>query len=138
VIKTRQYLAGVKPEDGALVLELMHFADELVDTNKLHIPKKAEVGKRELNMAGALVESMSSNWNPEKYKDDYREALIEVIEEKVQAGGKEIEEKPKKAPKPTKVIDLVKVLQQSLEQTGKGKSKSAKPEKHPYRHKEAA
>jgi len=138
VIKTRQYLAGVKPDDGALVLELMHFADELVDTNKLHIPKKAEVEKRELNMAGALVESMSSNWNPEKYKDDYREALIEVIEEKVQAGGKEIEEKPKKAPKPTKVIDLVKVLQQSLEQTGKGKSKSAKPEKHPYRHKEAA
>src|SRR5215472_7892645 len=43
VIKTRQYLAGVKPDDGALVLELMHFADELVDTNKLHIPKKAEV-----------------------------------------------------------------------------------------------
>ena len=46
---------------------------------------------------------------------------MEVIEEKVEAGGKEIEEKPKKALKPTKVIDLVKVLQQSLEQTGKGK-----------------
>src|SRR4029077_7939117 len=95
VIKTRENLAGVKPEDGALVLELMHFADELVDTSKLEIPKKVEVGKRELNMAGALVESMSAKWNPEKYKDDYREALMEVIEEKVEAGGKEIEDRRK-------------------------------------------
>ena len=124
VIKTRQYLAGVKPEDGALVLELMHFADELVDTGKLRVPEKVEAGKREMNMARALIDSMSSKWNPEKYRDDYREALMEVIEEKVEAGGKEIQEKPKKAPKPTKVIDLVKVLQQSLEQTGAAKKRS--------------
>ena len=126
VIKTREYLAGVKPEDGVLVLELMHFADELADPGKLHIPKKIEVGKREMNMAKSLIDSMSSKWNPEKYKDDYREALMEVIEEKVEAGGKEIEEKPKKAPKPTKVIDLVSVLQKSLEQTGAKKTATAK------------
>ena len=124
VIKTRQYLAGVKPEDGALMLELMHFADELADPGKLHLPTKVEVGKREMAMAKSLVDSMSSKWQPEKYKDDYREALMEVIEEKVEAGGKEIEEKPKKAPKPTKVIDLVSVLQQSLERTGGAKKKS--------------
>ena len=129
VIKTRQYLAGVKPEDSALVLELMHFADELADAEKLHVPKKTEVGKREMNMAKSLIDSMSSKWNPEKYKDDYREALMEVIEEKVEAGGKEIEEKPKKAPKPTKIIDLVSVLQQSLEQTGGKKKKPAKSRK---------
>ena len=129
VIKTRQYLAGVKPEDSALVLELMHFADELADAEKLHVPKKTEVGKREINMAKSLIDSMSSKWNPEKYKDDYREALMEVIEEKVEAGGKEIEEKPKKAPKPTKIIDLVSVLQQSLEQTGGKKKKPAKSRK---------
>ena len=138
VIKTRQYLAGVKPEDGALVLELMHFADELADTEKLHVPKKVEVGKREVNMAKSLIDSMSSKWEPEKYRDDYREALMEVIEEKVEAGGKEIEEKPKKSPKPTKVIDLVKVLQQSLKQTGKAKKKTAHAGKHPQRHKKAA
>ena len=126
VIKTREYLAGVKPEDGVLVLELMHFADELADPGKLHIPKKIEVGKREMNMAKSLIDSMSSKWNPEKYKDDYREALMEVIEEKVEAGGKEIEEKPRKAPKPTKVIDLVSVLQKSLEQTGAKKKATAK------------
>jgi DNA end-binding protein Ku len=126
VIKTREYLAGVKPEDGVLVLELMHFADELADPGKLHIPKKIEVGKREMNMAKSLIDSMSSKWNPEKYKDDYREALMEVIEEKVEAGGKEIAEKPKKAHKPTKVIDLVSVLQKSLEQTGAKKTATAK------------
>src|ERR1700720_2990525 len=128
VIKTRQYLAGVKPEDGALVLELMHFADELADTSKLHIPKKTEVGTRKLNMAKSLVDSMSAKWNPEKYHDEYREALMEVIEEKVEAGGKEIETKPKKAPKPTKVIDLVEVLQRSLEQSG-----SSSPKDEPVR-----
>jgi len=125
VIKTRQYLAGVKPEDGALVLELMHFADELADPQKLHVPKKLEIGKREMTMAKSLIDSMSSKWEPQKYKDDYREALMEVIEEKVEAGGKEIEEKPKKALKPTKVIDLVSVLKKSLEQTGSAKKKTA-------------
>src|SRR4029077_4920849 len=59
VIKTRQYLAGVKPEDDVLVLELMHFADELADPGKLHVPKKLEAGKREIDMAKALIGNMS-------------------------------------------------------------------------------
>jgi non-homologous end joining protein Ku len=61
---------------------------------------------------------------------------MEVIEEKVEAGGKEIEQKPRKAPKPTKVIDLVSVLQKSLERTGakqKGKGKSRPKKAHPAR-----
>ena len=62
IIKTRQYLAGVKPEDGALLLELMHFADELADPEKLHVPKQLEVGKREMNMAKSLIGSMTSKW----------------------------------------------------------------------------
>ena len=136
VIKTRQYLAGVKPEDGALVLELMHFGDELADASKLDVPKKVDVGKRELNMATALIDSMSTKWDPDKYKDDYKEALMDVIEQKVEAGGKEIKEKPRKAPKPTKVIDLVDVLQKSLEQTGGGKRAGQKHRapKHAARH----
>ncbi len=140
VIKTRQYLAGVKAEDGVLVLELMHFAEELAEADKLHVPKKIEPGKREMNMAKSLIDSMSAKWNPEKYRDDYREALMEVIEEKVEAGGKEIGEKPKKAPKPTKVIDLVSVLQQSLEKTGGAKKKTARKHraKHAHHAKKAA
>lgn len=125
VIKTRQYLAGVKALKHALVLELMHFAQELLDAEKLKVPKKLEVGKREKDMAEALVKSMSSKWDPEKYHDDYREALMEVIEEKVESGGKEIEEKPKEKKPSTKVIDLVAVLQESLAQAKGTKKKSA-------------
>jgi DNA end-binding protein Ku len=125
VIKTRQYLAGVKAMKHALVLELMHFAEELADAEKLNVPKTLEPGKREMDMAKALVESMTSKWDPQRYHDDYREALLEVIEEKVEAGGKEIDEKPKKAPTPTKVIDLVAVLQQSLAQSQGAKKKPA-------------
>ena len=140
VIKTREYLAGVKAEDQVLVLELMHFAEELADASKLHLPKKIQPGKREVDMAKALVDSMTTKWNPEKYHDDYREALMEVIEEKVESGGKEIKEKPKKAPKPTKVIDLVSVLQQSLAQTAAAKKRSTtkRAAKHPQHHKKAA
>lgn len=130
VIKTRQYLAGVKPLKHALVLELMHFAEELADAEKLNVPKKSsELGKREIEMAKALVENMTSEWDPKKYKDDYRDALMEVIEEKVESGGEEIEEKPKSKKPSSKVIDLVAVLQESLakaEAGGKKKRTSRK------------
>ena len=138
VIKTRQYLAGVKALKHALVLELMHFAEELADAEKLHVPKKIEVGKREKEMAEALVKSMTSKWDPEKYKDDYRDALMEVIEEKVESGGKEIEEKPKEKKPSTKVIDLVAVLQESLKAQGGGKKKKSAPKKAKHHAKKAA
>lgn len=131
VIKTRQYLAGVKTLKHALVLELMHFAEELLDAEKLNVPKTLEVGKREKEMAEALVKNMSSKWDPKKYKDDYREALMEVIEEKVESGGKEIKEKPKEKKPSSKVIDLVAVLQESLAQSkGAKKKKPAKAKHH--------
>ena len=138
VIKTRQYLAGVKALKHALVLELMHFAEELADPEKLHVPKKTEVGKREKEMAEALVKSMTSKWDPEKYKDDYREALMEVIEEKVESGGEEIEEKPKEKKPATKVIDLVAVLQESLKAQEGGKKKKSAPKKAKHHAKKAA
>ena len=137
VIKTRQYLAGVKALKHALVLELMHFAEELLDSEKLKVPKQLEVGKREKEMAEALVKSMSSKWDPEKYHDDYRKALMEVIEEKVESGGKEIEEKPKEKKPSTKVIDLVAVLQESLAQAKGGKKKGAPKKTKPHAKKAA-
>jgi len=129
IIKTRQYLAGVKALKHALVLELMHFAEELADSEKLSVPKKMEPGKREIDMAKSLVQSMTSEWDPKKYKDDYRDALLDVIEEKVEAGGKEIEEKPKEKKPSTKVIDLVEVLKQSLANAEGGKKRAAKTTK---------
>ncbi len=125
IIKTRQYLAGVKPMKDALVLELMHFAQELSDAGSLNVPKKLEPAKREIEMGKALVESMTSKWDPAKYSDDYRDALLEVIEEKVESGGKELEPKPKEKKPSSKVIDLVAVLQQSLAKTEGGKKKKS-------------
>ncbi len=134
-IKTREHLAAVKPLDDALVLELMHFAEELADTKELNLPKKVEAGKKELAMAESLIEGMSGDWEPEKYKDEYREGLMKVIQEKIKSGGKELPESRPKSAKATNVVDLVSILQQSLDQTkGAGKTKkSGKPAAKKFR-----
>jgi DNA end-binding protein Ku len=138
VIKTREHLAAVKPLGNALVLELMHFADELADPSALNLPTHVQVGKKELTMAGSLIEGMTDKWDPEKYHDEYREALMGMIEEKIASGGKELPETKTKATKPTNVVDLVAVLQESLAQT-KGGSKGSKAAKKPARkHRKAA
>jgi DNA end-binding protein Ku len=118
-IRTREHLAAVKPNGNALVLELMHFPDELADAKELPIPDKVQVGKKEMTMAASLIEGMSDKWDPQKYHDEYKQALLKLIEEKVAAGGKELPVEKGARPKPTKVIDLVSVLQQSLNQANK-------------------
>jgi DNA end-binding protein Ku len=119
VIKTREHLAAVKPRGKALVLELMHFADELADTSELKLPSVA-VGKKEMSMAETLIEQMSDEWKPEEFKDEYREALVDLIQKKIEGGGKLPEQKVK-ARKPGKVVDIADLLQQSLDQATKGK-----------------
>jgi DNA end-binding protein Ku len=128
VIKTREHLAAVKAQGEVLVLELMHFSEEIIGADDLRVPGETKLGKKEADMAKQLVESMTGKWEPEKYKDEYKEALMEVIEEKVAAGGKDVA-KPKKAKgvKATNVIDLVSVLQQSIDKHGSRRStKTAK------------
>ena len=130
VIKTREHLAAVKAQGEVLVLELMHFSEEIIGADELHVPGERTVGKKEADMAKQLVESMTGKWDPERYKDDYREALMEVIEEKVAAGGKEVAKgKKTKSAKATNVIDLLSVLQQSINKHGSHRSpkKAAKP-----------
>lgn len=129
VIKTREHLAAVKAQGKVLGLEIMHFSGEIIGADELKVPVESNVGKKEADMAKQLVESMTGKWEPEKYKDDYKEALMEVIEEKVAAGGKDVA-KPKKTKdvKATNVIDLVSVLQQSINQHGSHRAaKTAKP-----------
>jgi len=133
VIKTREHLAAVKPLGDALVLELMHFADELADPEELKLPPAKEVGQKELTMAETLIDNMSGPWNPSEYKDEYREALMEVIDEKTRAGGKKAPGRKTAPAASTKVVDLVSVLKQSLEQAQSHKSK--KPAK---KHRRAA
>jgi DNA end-binding protein Ku len=127
VIKTREHLAAVKPLGNALVLELMHFAEQLLDVSELKIPDQVDLGKKEIAMAESLIEGMTDQWEPEKYKDEYSEALLQVIEEKVAAGGKELPPARKPRP-PGKVVDLVAVLQQSLDEA-KARKKPDKTER---------
>ena len=135
VIKTRQHLAAVKPKDDALVLELMHFPEEVLEPAGLDLPGEEKLGKKELDMAKSLVETMSGKWSPAEYHDDYREKLIALIEEKVKHGGKEIpgaKAKPKAA---TNVVDLVAVLQRSLAETKKKPATHAGRDSHATRKK---
>ena len=111
VIRTRQHLAAVKVQRQALVLEIMHFADELVEVQELSIPvSKAGTKPREINMAKALVEQMTEKWDPKRYTDDYSSALMSLIKDKI-AHGDKTTTAPRKLPKETKVIDLAAVLQ---------------------------
>jgi DNA end-binding protein Ku len=118
VIRTRQHLAAVKANDKLLVLELMHFADELVAAEGLKIPA-AKLGKREEEMALTLVNQLTEKWDPARYTDDYKSNLMKVIEAKIEAGGKALPADKSKPKEATKVIDLVAVLQQSLKEAGR-------------------
>jgi DNA end-binding protein Ku len=111
-IGNREYLASVKPDGLFLILDLMHFAHEILKPEELTPAKTDAIHERELKMAQTLIESMSVPWEPEKYKDEYRDALMEIIEQKAQH--REIEDKPAAKARTTNVVDLVKVLQESL------------------------
>jgi DNA end-binding protein Ku len=121
VISNREHLAAVKPDGLFLILELMHFASEILSAEILKNGSTAGVTDKELKMAQALIEGMSVPWEPEKYQDEYRTALLEIIEQK--AKNKQIADKPAPAPAPTNVVDLVKVLQESLSRTQSIKQK---------------
>jgi DNA end-binding protein Ku len=127
IIRTREHLAGVKALGDGLILEIMHFADELVDANSLKFPKKALARDREVTMAKKLIDGMTTKWKPEKYTDDYRTQLMAMITEKLKHPHKK-QAAPKTPSKPSNVIDLMSVLEQSLSHTkaSKGKPKTAK------------
>jgi len=138
VIKTRQYLAAVKPNEKGLVLELMHFADELMKPDALHLPAKAEVSKGEMEMAKTLIARMTQPWQPAKYEDDYKSALLELIEKKIESGGRTPKPASTKARPSTNVIDLMEVLRQSLGDSRKNKSKAKTPARQAAKRRRAA
>jgi DNA end-binding protein Ku len=128
VIRTRQYLAAVVARGEVLTLELMRYAHELRDPSEVDVPRGKEgVSEREIDMAERLVEGMVSAWDPEKYKDTYRQELMKTIEKRVEAG--QLESSPEPAPKPKEargnVVDLMALLKQSVEQGGRKPAKKA-------------
>src|SRR5947209_8588843 len=112
VISNREHLAAVKPDGLFLILELMHFASEILSAEELNRGPNTALNEKELKMAQALIDSMSVEWEPQKYRDEYRNAVMEMIEQK--AKNKKLPALPVAAPRSTNVVDLVKVLQESL------------------------
>jgi DNA end-binding protein Ku len=111
-IQSREYLAAVKPDGLFLILELMHFAHEVLEPESLKTSAGKEVAPKELEMAKALVNAMTAEWEPTKYKDQYQTAIMELIEEK--ANKRPPSEAPL-APRPaSNIVDMVAVLQESL------------------------
>ncbi|MEY2520330.1 MAG: end-binding protein Ku [Verrucomicrobiota bacterium] len=123
VISNREHLASVKPDGLFLILELMHFASEILSPEELKNAPASAITEKELKMAQTLIESMSVAWEPEKYRDEYRNAVMEMIEQKAQH--KEVAGKPAPAVRATNVVDLVKVLQESL-----NRNQSLKPKRN--------
>ena len=139
IIRTREHLAGVKAQGKALILEIMHFSDELVDAEDLKSPKAGAVKDREIAMAKKLIDGMTAKWDPEKYKDEYKTQLMSMIEEKVKHPNVKHETR-KTAKKPSNVIDLMSVLEESLSHTkgGKRSTHTTKPKAKPKPQRKAA
>jgi DNA end-binding protein Ku len=126
VIHTREHLAALLADGPVLVLNLLHFHDELRDSATLDLPKvgnkNARISAQEIKMAEQLVDAMASRWNPEKYRDEYHEDIMKIIEQKVESGKTKVVESARpsaRAPQRGKVIDIMHLLRQSVKQAGK-------------------
>lgn len=122
VISTKEHLAALKPQGELLMLELMHFVDEIVPEEEVRHPNAPAAGKRELEMARMLIGSMEEKWRPESYKDEYRARLEKVIEAKVKAGGKS-KGKAAVTKDTAQIINLMDALTASLKDAGRGGKK---------------
>lgn len=127
VIRSKQYLAAVLACKNMLMIILLRFAQELRKADEFTLPeedlKKYRITERELKMAAQLIEGMTNKWKPENYHDEYREALMQWIEEKAIQGKPKRTRKTKEKEEPGKVIDFMQLLKDSLKQT-KHESKS--------------
>jgi DNA end-binding protein Ku len=132
VIQTRQHLAALVPSGPALVLNLLRWAEDVRPMDALTLPpegvKAANLNPRELAMAEQLVEDMSADWNPDDYRDLFKEEVMKLVEAKVKAGQTESVEQPQPLEDSggsAQIIDLTELLQRSLKGGGKGAGKAA-------------
>ncbi|GBD31111.1 MAG: Ku protein [Gemmatimonadales bacterium] len=126
----KQYLILIRPHDGVLVMEQLHYADEIRSPAEVPVGK-GEVKKQELELAIQLVEQAASDrFRPEAYEDNVRKRILEQIQRKVE--GKEIVDEPEEAPK-AQVIDLMEALKASLAKAGVKEPGERKPAKRAQR-----
>jgi DNA end-binding protein Ku len=130
VMRGKQYLAAIRPTDKALALSTLLFHDEVVEAGDVEglpegLPK---VDKRELQMAGQLIETLAADFEPEKYKDAYRERVMELIQKRAKG---EVVTVTAPAAKPGKAVDLAEALEQTLKMVREKKAKAAAAAKAP-------
>jgi DNA end-binding protein Ku len=120
VLRTKEYLCAVLPEGDALMLMMLRFAEELVDADEYKLPHgnaaEYRVNNKELEMATKLIESMADEWHPEKFKDEFRERLTAVIEDRLKSKGLVTVDhgKGEEEEATTNVVDFMSLLQKSL------------------------
>jgi DNA end-binding protein Ku len=143
VFRNKEHLAALRPGDGVLTLTTMRFADEVVAPSELEdvLPQdEQKVAKKEVEMAEQLIESLTTEFDPSAYRDEYREELLSLIERK--AEGKDVLTAPEtEEPKPTAAPDLMSALEESIaavkERKSDGKAKTSKPKARPKKAKAA-
>jgi DNA end-binding protein Ku len=124
-LRQKEQLCTLRLYENTIALETMFYADEIRSPQDLAVPDaNAEVSERELQMAKSLVDMLTSDFDYEQYKDNYREALLEVIRKK--AEGQTIE---LSAPEPVKITDLTEALRASVEAAQRRKKEAGEPEK---------
>ena len=133
VLRTRQHLAALISQGPLLVLNTLRYPHELRDPSQLDLPqtngKKRDISSQEIKMAEQLVETMIAEWQPEKYRDEYHDDLLELIEKKVKAGQTKDVEPVAELPRPKregKVIDMMDLLRQSVKQVKDGRTRDRK------------
>jgi DNA end-binding protein Ku len=117
VLREKQHLAALEVIENAIVLSILRFADELVDTAEYTFPAATGLRQNELKMARMLVDELAADWNPEQYTDEYRKNLCRIIDAKRK--GEDVELEDTSEPHPGNVVDLMERLRASLEGTGK-------------------
>jgi DNA end-binding protein Ku len=130
VLRSKEHLVAIRPRDGALAMETMLFADEVIPPESLEELAAADgdvqTSDRELAMANQLIDSLASDFEPGKYRDEYRERVLDLIERKAQGETIVIEEPEAE---PEKVPDLMAALEASIATAKKPAKKASKPKK---------
>ncbi|MBA3709802.1 MAG: Ku protein [Planctomycetes bacterium] len=125
VMRNKEILAAIRPIDGGLCLETMHFHDEVVPVDAFGPAKPAKPSDRELKVASQIIDSLTATFDPAAYEDEYRTRVLAFLEKKAEGKVETIAEEP--VHRQGKVLDLMAALEASLGQvkSGKGGEKSA-------------
>ncbi len=112
VMRTKEYLAAVRPGEHLLMLETLFYADEVRDPKEVWMPPSEEAPEHELRVAGQLIEALAGEWDPARHRDEYRERLLELLRNKVDEAHV-MPEPEQELPSP--VIDLMEALKAGVE-----------------------